>query len=204
MENNKLQELTRKLYDEGLSQGRADADKLVAEAEIEAKKIVVEAEAKAAKIVADANKTSEELQKNTTTELSLASKQAVATLKESIANMITARTISTSVHSVNLDATFVKEMLLAVAKSWKGDDSEKITLSALLPEEHKAKFEKEFSSSASALLAEGIDVGYSSKVKSGFKIGAKDGGYYISFSDSDFDALFSEFSSERLSEILYK
>jgi len=31
-------------------------------------------------------------------------------------------------------------------------------------------------------------VGYSNEVKSGFKVGAKDGGYYISFSDADFDA----------------
>ena len=40
---NKLQELTRKLYDEGLEKGRADADKLVADAKAEAARLVAEA-----------------------------------------------------------------------------------------------------------------------------------------------------------------
>lgn len=37
---NKLQQLTQKLYDEGLEKGRAEADKLVADAKAEAQKIV--------------------------------------------------------------------------------------------------------------------------------------------------------------------
>ncbi len=44
---NKLQQLTQKLYDEGLEKGRADADKLVSEARAEAQKIVAEANARA-------------------------------------------------------------------------------------------------------------------------------------------------------------
>ena len=52
---NKLQQLTQKLYDEGLEKGRAEAERLVAEAKTNAAKIVKEAEAQAAKILADAN-----------------------------------------------------------------------------------------------------------------------------------------------------
>ena len=44
---NKLQELTKKLYDEGLEKGRAEADRLVGEAKNEAAKIVAEARAQA-------------------------------------------------------------------------------------------------------------------------------------------------------------
>ena len=46
---NKLQQLTQKLYDEGLEKGRSEAEKLVAEAK-----------EKAAKLVADAQKEAEE------------------------------------------------------------------------------------------------------------------------------------------------
>ena len=42
---NKLQQLTQKLYDEGLEKGRAEAERLVAEAKTNAAKIVKEAEA---------------------------------------------------------------------------------------------------------------------------------------------------------------
>ena len=48
---NKLQQLTQKLYDEGLEKGRAEADKLVADAKAEARKIVAEARAEAEEIV---------------------------------------------------------------------------------------------------------------------------------------------------------
>ena len=48
MENNKLQELTRKLYNDGLEKGRAEADALVAEARQQAAAIVAEAKTPAA------------------------------------------------------------------------------------------------------------------------------------------------------------
>ena len=47
MENNKLQELTQKLYNEGLERGRAEAERLVAEAKESAAKIIAEAKAEA-------------------------------------------------------------------------------------------------------------------------------------------------------------
>ena len=40
MENNKLQELTQKLYNEGLEKGRTEADRLVAEAKQETEQSV--------------------------------------------------------------------------------------------------------------------------------------------------------------------
>ena len=55
---NKLQQLTQKLYDEGLEKGRAEADKLVADAKAEARKIVAEARAEAEEIVKKAEATS--------------------------------------------------------------------------------------------------------------------------------------------------
>ena len=77
MENTKLQQLTDKLYQEGLEKGRAEAESLVAEAEARAAKIVAEAEARAAKIAADAERKAEDVEKNAMTEIALAGKQAV-------------------------------------------------------------------------------------------------------------------------------
>jgi V/A-type H+-transporting ATPase subunit E len=53
------------------------------------------------------------------------------------------------------------------------------------------------------LLSAGIEVGYSAEVKSGFKVGQKEGGYYISFTDEDFDALMKEYLREKVAELLY-
>lgn len=201
---NKLQELTQKLYDEGLEKGRAEADRLVTEAKAEAERIVAEAKAEAERIVKGAEAKAEDVAKNTLTEISLAGKQAVSKIKSEIAGVVVAKSTADKVKAANLDAAFVKDVLLAVAKNWNGSSSSKIELKALLPEAEKASFDAAFEKAAKELLAAGIEVGYSKDVKSGFKVGAKDGGYYISFSDDDFNALLGGYLREKVADLLFK
>jgi V/A-type H+-transporting ATPase subunit E len=78
-----------------------------------------------------------------------------------------------------------------------------VELAVALPADMKAKFEAEAEGAVKALLAEGIEVGYSEKVKSGFKVAPKDGGYYISFTDEDFAALLGEYLKEKITKILF-
>lgn len=201
---NKLQELTEKLYGEGLEKGRAEGERMVAEAKAEAARILDEARAEAASIVKEAQNKAEDIEKNTMTEISLAGKQAMARIKTEISDMIIAKTVSPAVKGATLDAAFVKEMLLDLARNWNGKDSSGSNLNAMLPESRRNEFSAAFEKSAKELLAAGIEVGYSKEVKSGFKIGAKGEGYYISFSDESFDALLKEYLRDKVSEMLYK
>ncbi len=201
---NKLQELTQKLYDEGLEKGRAEADRLVAEAREQAAKIVAEAEARAAAAVAEAEAKAEDVSKNTLTEIALAGRQAVAKIKTEIASMIVAKSISAGVKQAGMDPEFIKEMLLAAARNWNGADAGKVSLQALLPEEARERLDAAFGKSAGELLAAGIEVGYSKEVRTGFRVGAKEGGYYISFSDADLEALLGEYLREKVSQMLFK
>ena len=200
---NKLQELTRKLYDEGLEKGRADADKLVADAKAEAARLVAEAKAEAEAIVKAAEAKAEDLRKNSMAEISLAGKQAVAKLKEQVAEMIIAKSTVEGVKAANLDAEFVKKMLIEVAHNWNGASSDNVSLSAMLPEAAKAELDAAIEKSAKELLAAGVEVGYSKNVKSGFKVGAKNGGYYISFSDEDFNALLGEYLRDKVAALIF-
>ena len=152
---NKLQELTNKLYEEGLAKGRSDAERLVADAQAKADAIVREAEEKAAADVEEARRKAEELRRNTMTEVTLAGRQAVGALKEHISEMIIAKTLSGPVHEAAVDPAFVREMLLAVAAGWRADSAGKVTLSALLPAEWQERFGKEFEAAAKSLLAQG-------------------------------------------------
>ena len=194
---NKLQQLTQKLYDEGLEKGRAEADRLVAEAKKEAAKIVAEARAQAEDIVRKAQDKAEDVEKNTMTEISLAGKQAAAKIKSEIAAMIVAKSTAAGVREAVMDPAFIKEMLLSVAKNWNGADAGKVELKALLPEADRAKLDEAFGKSAQELLS-------ANEVKTGFKVGAKERGYYISFSDADFDALLGEYLREKVSDMLFK
>lgn len=201
---NKLEQLTRTLYAEGLEKGRSEADRLVAEAKAEAAKIVSEAQAEAAAIVKSAESKAKDVEKNSLTEIALAGKQAVAKIKAEIASLIIAKSTGEGVKAAAMDAGFIKEMLLAVAKNWNGADSSKVELQALLPEAEREKLDAAFAASVKELLAAGIEVGYSKEVSTGFKVGAKDGGYYISFSDADFDALMKEYLREKVAHLLYE
>ena len=173
----------------------------MAEAKTNAAKIVKEAEAQAAKILAEANTKAQDVEKNAMTEISLAGKQALSKIKAEISSMIIAK--STAVKAATLDPEFVKQMLLTVAKNWSGADSSKNQLKALLPEAEQKAFEATFEAAAKELLAAGVEVGYSKEVRTGFKVGAKDGGYYISFSDQDFDALLKEYLRDKVYKMLY-
>ena len=201
---NKLQQLTQKLYDEGLEKGRAEADKLVADAKAEAQKIVAEARAQAEDIVKKAEVKAEDVGKNTMTEIALAGKQAVAKIKSEIAGLIIAKATDAGVKDAVVDPAFIREMLVAVAKNWNGADSGKVELKALLPENERQKLDEAFEKSAKELLAAGIEVGYSKDVKSGFKVGAKEGGYYISFADADIEALLAEYLRDKVYQLLFK
>ena len=201
MENTKLQQLTDKLYQQGLEKGRAEADNLVAAAKSEAQKIVADAEARAAKIIADAEAKAADVEKNAMTEISLAGKQAVAKIKAEIENLVVAKAASEGVKKANLDVAFIKDMLLAVAKNW--NNGAKVELTALLPEAKKAELNKEFEAVAKALRAEGVELGFAADVKSGFKVGEKKGGYYISFSDEAFEALLGGYLREKVAKLLF-
>lgn len=200
---NKLQELTKKLYDEGLSKGRKEAEILITDANAKAKKIVAEAEAEAERIRKKAQSDAEDLRKNTLTELSLAGKQVIGAIKADVQDLIVTKAIDESVKTASLDPKFVEEMLVAVAKNWSGSSTEKISLQAMLPKEMEEKLGKALKQSVQAVLGSEMEITFSDGVKSGFKIGPKQGGYYISFTDDSFNALLGEYLRPKVSEMLY-
>ena len=202
MENTKLKELTERLYGEGLEKGRAEAERLVAEAKAEAAKIVAEAKAEAAKVVKEAEAKAADTAKNSMTEIALAGKQALAKIKAEIAEAIIAKSVGTGLSAAVVDAQFVKSLLLAVAAAW--NNGGKVELKAMLPAALEADFSKAFEASAKELLAAGIEVGYSKDVQNGFKVGQKDGGYYISFTEESFAALMQEYLRDKVSKLLFE
>ena len=67
----KIQELTDKIYKEGVEKGNEEAGRIIADANAQKQAILTEAEAEAKRIVAQAEKQAAELKKNTEAELKL-------------------------------------------------------------------------------------------------------------------------------------
>ena len=86
--DNKLQELTDKLFNEGLSKGKAEGEALLAQSKEKAAAIVEEARKEAAAIVEKARKEAEELSTKVSNDIRMASSQSIQATKKDIENLV--------------------------------------------------------------------------------------------------------------------
>ena len=196
---NKLQQLTKKLYEEGLSKGRSEAESLVEQARSQARDIIKKAEAEAVSIVKNAKQSAEELRKNTNTEIVLASRQTLSVLKQQIEKLIVTGNITPAVGKAMGDKSLVREAILAVARGWNDAGGLKV----VLPESTSAAMVKELEKDMASALGQGFEITLDNGQKTGFRVGPRDGGYYISFSEADFDALFKSYLRPKAAEMLF-
>ena len=85
---NKLDVLTKKLYEEGVDKANQEAEKIIAQAKEKAAKLIAEAEEQAKGIKAGAATEVENMKKKAESEMTLSARQAITALKQSITSLI--------------------------------------------------------------------------------------------------------------------
>ena len=198
---NKLQELTDKLYNEGLAKGKQEGEEILAKAKVQAEEIVAKAKAEAAAIVAAANKEAEDLKTKVQGDLKMAASQSVAATKKDIETLVVAKMTEGDVKAALTSAEFVKEVVLAVAKGFNAE--EPVDLEVVLPESLKKELEPFVAKELATVLKGGVEASFTKKIAGGFTIGPKDGGYFISFTEETFNALISEYLRPTTKKILF-
>ena len=198
---NKLQELTEKLYAEGLSKGKQEGEEILAKAKVQAEEIVAKAHAEAAAIVAAAKKDAEDLKTKVQSDVKMAAAQSVAATKKDIETLVVAKMTEAEVKNALTSADFVKEVILAVAKGFNTE--EPVDLEVVLPEALKKDLEGFVAKELANALKGNVEASFSKKVAGGFTIGPKDGGYFISFTDETFNALISEYLRPATKKLLF-
>lgn len=194
--DNKIQELTEKIYAEGVEKGKTEADRIVAEAQAKAETILKEAQAKAESIVADAKKNAEELNANTRSELKLYGAQAVGALKSEAATIVTDTVVKAAVKdAVAGDA--LKAFIVKIAERWSAD--EPLVISTAEAAELKAFF----AAKAKALLDKGVAIEQVNGKKASFSIAPADGSYKVNFGEGEFEEFFKSFLRPQMVELLY-
>jgi V/A-type H+-transporting ATPase subunit E len=199
----KIQELTGKIYQEGVQKGEERARQLIAEAESKAASIMADAKAQAEKIVADAQKQAGEIKRNLESELKLSGTQAISAIKQQITNTITARVVESAITSSLSDPSTIKELVSTVVQNWKASSGEVPSLETLLPAAKQSELQDAFKKGMSDLLKKGLQLSFSNNVKAGFKIGPVDGTYRISLTDEDFQEFFKEYLRTRTRSYLF-
>lgn len=195
----KIQELTDKIYREGVEKGNEEAGRIIAEAETRAQAMLSDAERKAARIVADAKKQSDELKRNTEAELKLYASQTLEALKNEAADLISGKIVSSNVKAAVADAAFMQKVILEMAKEWVKRDA--ITVEVADAEALTAYF----ASNAKDLLDKGLKI---EKVAghdtSSFTIAPTEGAYKVCFGEAEFAVFFKEFLRPQLVEMLFR
>lgn len=202
--HNRLQELTEKLYNEGLEKGRQEAEVLLAQTKEQVKKKLHEAEVKASSILAEANRKAVEIERIAKEDLKQAAKNTLATVQQQVESVLLQKTVDASALTIGLDPEFIEKALLAAIQAWNPKSAAPVELSVLLPAALQNQLEERFKSAVHKALLQGADITFSPKISCGFKIGPKDGSYYVSFSSNDFSNLFKTFLRPKMQTYLFE
>jgi V/A-type H+-transporting ATPase subunit E len=200
---NKLQELTQKLYSIGVEKAKNEAEIIIIDAQTKADQIIKNANAEAETIIANAKAESAELKKKIESELKLSSKQVIASVKNQITSLVVQDLLSKDLEKNLSDNDFLKTIIELMVKKWQPDDAQSTDLQIILPQEKKDNFNKYIKEKINQLLAKGLTVSFEDNFKSGFKITPKDNSYIINFAQEDFDNFFKSYLRAKTANLLY-
>ena len=198
---NKLQELTDKLYNEGLSKGKQEGEELLAKAKAQVDEMIAKAQAEAAQIIAAAQKQAEEIKTKTASDVKMASTQSIAATKKDIETLIVGKMTNEAVKKALSTPDFIKELIKTVAEKFTTDGP--VDLDLVLPESLKKDLEPFATAELAKILGAGVQASFSKKVAGGFQIGPKDGGYFVSFTEDTFNQLISEYLRPATKKLLF-
>lgn len=199
---NKLDVLTKKLYDEGVDKANQKAVEIIEKAKQDAVRLIADAEAKAKEIQAAAEENAENLKKKAESEMALSARQAIAALKQAVTGLISGKISGEMAKTGFEDKAFIQELLVSVVKKWDVA-SGNLNLEILLPEEEKKQFESFVAAKYKELLDKGLEV-KTGDSEEDFVIRPKDGGYQITFSEALFESFFNQYMRSFTKSLLYK
>ena len=197
----KLQELTQKLYDEGLAKGKQEGEAVLQKAVEEAGSIVKKAQEEAEAILAKARKEADDFKVKVEGDVKMASMQALQATRADIENLVVAKAVNEPVAKALSSEEYLKGIITAVAQKFSAE--EPADLSLVLPESLKAGLEPFVKNELGKLLGKGVDATFSKKVAGGFKIGPKDGGYFVSLTDETFKELIGAYLRPATKSLLF-
>lgn len=198
---NKLQELTDKLYKEGLSKGKEEGEALLAKAGEQAAQIVAAARKEAEAIIRNAQKEAEDFKTKVEGDVKMAASQSIQATRKDIENLLVGKMTDSQVSAALTSADFVKEVIKTVAEKFSTEEA--ADLEVVLPESLRSALEPFIAGELSSALKGGITASFSKKIAGGFNIGPKDGSYFISLTDETFKSLISEYLRPATRKILF-
>ena len=193
----KIQELTSKLYAEGVEKGNAEADKIIAEAKEKQQQILDSAKNKAKQIIDDATKKSAEINANAESELKLYASQALEALKTEVTNIVTDKLATSNVKAAMEDKVFMQKLISNLMENWAEDQQMVVSVA------NKEELENYLKANTKSLLDKKLKIEQVNNVKTGFVIAPEDGSYKVKFGEDEFIEYFKEFLRPQIQKLLF-
>jgi len=196
---NNIENLTQKIYQEGVEKADQEAEEIKQKAKEEAAQIVENAKKEAADIKKSAEDEATQLKRNTNAEIKLSAQQAVSQLKQNIKKLLSDKILGESTGKLFADADFLKQIILETIKSWKQDQGVELYLSEDLQEKLGKAFENSIREEV-----KNLEVKLSPHLEKGFRISQEGNAYQITFTEKDFEAFFKPLLKERAQKIVFE
>ncbi len=200
----KIAELTEKLYKEGVEKGEEQKKSILETARVDATRIKEDAQKEAEKILADAVAQAQEMKRNAESEIKLSSQQAISALKQKICDELLVTAVDENVSATLSDPAVMKELIATIVKNWNVSGNEVPSLEILLPDTERSKLEKAVSDSLKKVMKDGFSISFVKSIKGGFQIGPKEGSFKISLKDEDFIEFFKDYLRPKTRNLLFK
>ncbi|MDR2971252.1 MAG: hypothetical protein LBU83_04900 [Bacteroidales bacterium] len=194
---NKVQEITDKIYREGVEKGQSEAQQIIQAAEEKKADMLKTARHEAEKIIADAKKSAEELTKHTQSELQMYAQRAAEALKSEIADLLTNTVVDVAI-SETINNEWLQKLMLTLASEWLNREN------VVIQTADADTLTQYFTKHAKELLNKGIQIEQVNGKNAGFAIMPANKGYKVQFGETEFAAYFKEFLRPKLVEMLFK
>lgn len=195
---NKLDQLTQKIYQEGIDKAEEEAAKIKANARKEAEDILEKARQDADEIRKQAEQEAQQTRRNTESDLKLAGQQAISSLKQSIKGLLIARVLDEPAGKLMVDQDFLKKLILEITRHWEESPAIELQLS----EKMKQQMDQAFENSLRQEM-EGLEITYSKRLAQGFRVQPKEGTYQITFTEEDLKEFFRPYLNQKTDQIIF-
>jgi V/A-type H+-transporting ATPase subunit E len=195
---NKLDQLTQKIYQEGIDKAEEEAASIRANARRQADDIIAKAKQQAEEIRKQAEEEAGQMRRNTESDLKLAGQQAVSSLKQRIRELVIAKVLDEPAQKIMADQDFLKELILEITRHW--DEAGEIELQ--VSDKMKQQMDQAFENSLRKEI-NGLEIKPNRRLSQGFRIQPKDGTYQITFTDEDLKEFFRPYLNQKADQVIF-
>lgn len=198
-----IQQLTEKIYREGVEKAEERAQIILEDAARKARDVVDEAEAKARQILEQAEIKATELKLKNEAEMRLSARQAMGMLKQRITDLVIWNLNHEPLHKALDDTPFIQNLIGKIMDYWLENFGKEDRLKILLPKNEYDEYRQYLETKTAELLSKGITIEFADAMQHGFQVDAVDQGFKISFTENDFEHYFRRFARPRIYKLLF-